>query len=211
MRAVVCDLDGTLVDSADDIVASVRHALGLGGNAVPDAAEVRAWIGRPLPEILAHYAPAADIPALVEAYRAHYWEHCTDRTRVFDGVPEALTALRRDGWRIAVATAKRTDLATHVCATVGLGPLVDRVQGIDGLPGKPAPDVVLAALAGLEVAPSRASWMVGDTTDDVAAGRAAGLSTLGVTTGTHDRTTLEAAGADLVAERLDAILEQVRR
>ncbi|QBI18147.1 HAD family hydrolase [Egibacter rhizosphaerae] len=206
MHAAVFDLDGTLIDSADDIAAAFRAALVAHGRPAPSHEEVRALIGRPLPEMLARYVPAREVPELVARYRMLYWRHCADQTRLMPGVRVTLTSLRADGWRLAVATTKRTDMARRVSAALGVSELVDYVQGTDDLPDKPAPDVVLAALDGLGTAPSPTSWMIGDTTDDLEAGRAAGLSTAGVATGAHEREWLETAGPRCVVDRIDELV-----
>ncbi|GEM89223.1 HAD family hydrolase [Oceanithermus desulfurans] len=199
---VVFDLDGTLVDSLADITASFHHVLREAGLPRPTDAEMADLIGRPLAEMFRRVAPAADAEALSEAYRRHYRAHMADRSRPYPGVPELLGELRRRGFALAVATTKRSSTAQKLAEAVGLLPLLDHVQGTDGLPPKPAPDVVLAALAAVN---GRGVCMVGDTTHDVLAGKAAGLCTYAVSWGTHPPAVLAGAEPDHLEPDLDRL------
>lgn len=202
-RAIVFDLDGTLVDSLPDIVWSFRAAFEDGGLPVPSEAAVRALIGAPLDEMAAAFTDDRDvIDEVCAAYRRIYPLHFTDRTVPFPGVPEVLGALREAGFRTAIATTKRSSMAIPLVEAVGLAPLIDHVQGTDGFPHKPAPDVVHVALAALD---AEGVWMVGDTVNDLRAGRAAGLRTYGVSWGTHGADRLAEAEPDVLEPNLDRL------
>ena len=203
---IVFDLDGTLVDSLADIIASFRHAFGELGLEQPDAMAVRALIGRPLDEMYANFVPAGRVAALSAAYRRHYPKNFTRNSRIFPGVIEVLGGLREQGYRLAVATTKTTRMALALVEAVGLAPHLDHVQGTDGFPHKPAPDVVLRAARALG---GRPEWMVGDTTGDIEAGRAAGAATYAVTWGTHDEAALRKVRPDLLEPNLDRLLAAV--
>jgi phosphoglycolate phosphatase len=206
-RAVVFDLDGTLIDSLPDIVWSFRAAFEAEGLPAPAEADVRARIGPPLEEMAAAFvSDAARVAAVCDAYRSIYPRHFTERTRPFPGVVEVLAELRRRDWLLAVATTKRTAMARELVEALGLDAFLDHVQGSDGLPHKPAPDVVLAALAALS---ADGAWMVGDTVTDLQAGRAAGLRTYGVSWGTHDAARLAEAEPDALEADLARLLELV--
>ena len=206
-RAVVFDLDGTLIDSLPDIVWSFRAAFDAEGLPAPDAADVRAGIGPPLEDMAAAFvSDAAKVAAVCDAYRSIYPRHFTERTRPFPGVVEVLAELRRRDWLLAVATTKRTAMARELVEALGLDTFLDHVQGSDGLPHKPAPDVVLAALAALS---AEGAWMVGDTVTDLQAGRAAGLRTYGVSWGTHGAARLAEAEPDVLEDDLARLLELV--
>jgi phosphoglycolate phosphatase len=207
-RAVVFDLDGTLVDSLPDIVWSFRAAFDAAGLPVPDEPAVRALIGAPLEEMAAAFvAGRTEIDGVCDAYRRIYPQHFTDRTAPFPGVPELLDDLRSAGFRTAVATTKRSWMARRLVDAVGLAERLDHVQGTDGIPHKPAPDVVLAALAALD---AEGTWMVGDTVGDLRAGRAAGLRTYAVSWGTHDAERLAEAEPDALEPDLGRLLALLR-
>jgi phosphoglycolate phosphatase len=199
-RAIVFDLDGTLVDSLPDIIGAFRDAFVEHGLAAPSEAEVRDHVGLPLETMYAAFAPAEHVAALSASYRRIYPLRFTRHSRPYPGVPEALATLRERGFRLAVATTKRSEMAARLVAALGMTDALDVVQGTDGFPHKPAPDVVHRALAALD---ADGVWMVGDTVHDIEAGRAAGLATYAVTWGTHDAERLRAARPD----RLEASLE----
>jgi phosphoglycolate phosphatase len=204
--AIVFDLDGTLVDSLPDIVASFRHAFAELGLPAPPEAAVRSEVGLPLEAMYERFAPRDAVAALAQAYRRHYPQHFADRSRPYPGVPELLAELRARGYALAVATTKRSDMATRFVRAMGLADAIDHVQGTDGFPHKPAPDVVLRAL---QAVGGDGRWMVGDTTHDVGAGKAAGLRTFAVTWGTHDAERLRAAGADVVADDVALLVREL--
>jgi phosphoglycolate phosphatase len=203
-RAIVSDLDGTLVDSLPDIIGSFRDAFLELGLTAPAVDEVREHVGLPLEQMYASFASAPQVAPLAAAYRRIYPLRFTRSSRPFPGVVGALAALRARGFRLGVATTKRTDMARLLVAAVGLERALDHVQGTDGFPHKPAPDVIERSLAALG---ADGVWMVGDTVHDVEAGRAAGLSTYAVTWGTHDVERLRAARPDRLEASLDALVE----
>lgn len=205
--ALVFDLDGTLIDSLPDIVESFRAAFHACGMEAPDDAAVRRLIGKPLEEMYGLFTDdPGRVAALTRAYRRIYPRRFTQATRPFPGVVPMLGELRGRGWRLAVATTKRSEMATRLVEALGLDDHLDHVQGTDDFPHKPAPDVVWRALAALG---SEGSWMIGDTVSDLQAGRAAGLRTFGVTWGTHSRGRLAEADPDVLEDDLTRLPDWV--
>ena len=204
--AIVFDLDGTLVDSLDDIVTTFVAAFTNLDLTAPLGADVRALVGGPLEEMYAAFAPAEAVAALTSDYRTNYPRNYVNTSRPYPGVVEVLTALGAAGHPRVVATTKRTDVARRFVAAMGLEPLLDHVQGTDDFPHKPAPDVIWRAL---EAVGTAGSWMVGDTVTDVLAGRAAGLKTYAVSWGTHDAQQLATASPDVLEPDLNALLALV--
>lgn len=202
---VVFDLDGTLVDSLPDIIASFQHSFTVYHLPVPGEQAVRAEIGKPLEEMFATFAPA-HVHELSREYRRHYPEHFTDRSAPYPGVLELLTTLRDRGYLLTVATTKRSDMALRFTRALGLMAYLDVIQGTDDVPHKPAPDVIYKALSAVA---GEGLWMVGDTTHDIGAGKAAGLKTYAVTWGTQDAEQLAAAEPDEVQPDLQKLLEHL--
>ena len=201
-RGILFDLDGTLVDSLPDIIDSFLHGFSHLGLVPPSYEEVRALIGQPLDLMYTRFAPE-HVPALCAAYREHYPLHFHKRSRPFPGVAQVLRTLRERGYLLAVATTKRGDMARRFVDAMGLGDVLHHVQGTDGFPHKPAPDVLYRALDALGTG---GLWMVGDTTLDLRAGQAAGLRTYAVTWGTHSREELASASPDELQPDLERLL-----
>lgn len=174
------DIDGTLLDSAADICGAVRHALSTDPE-TPPLTEVylRSFIGRHLIDLFAdifpHYTPER-IDTMVQLYRTNYHARGHNCTSVYPGVAEALAEL---GGRKSTATTKGTPTTRIVLEKFGLLQHFEHVQGTDGFPSKPAPDVILTALAALDAKPEDC-LMVGDSAPDMEAGRRAGVTTCAV-------------------------------
>jgi HAD superfamily hydrolase (TIGR01509 family) len=173
------DIDGTLLDSAPDICGAIRGVLsGQNRNHVSEAF-LRGYIGRHLLEtfgdVFPDYTPA-QIDQLICQYRTLYLGREHKATRPFPGVAEALAAL--DG-RKATATTKGTATTRAVLELFGLLEFFHHVQGTDGFPAKPAPDVILRSMAALGAEPQDC-LLVGDSAADMEAGRRAGVKTCAV-------------------------------
>ncbi|UCH26366.1 MAG: HAD family hydrolase [Trueperaceae bacterium] len=203
-ETIVFDLDGTLVDSLPDIVLSFQEAFRQQGVEPPEAALVRPLLGKPLEEMFSVFVPHELVTDLVAGYRSHYSQHCTDHSRPFPGVPELLTVLRDRGYKLVVATTKRSATARTFVAALGLDHYLDHIQGTDDFPHKPAPDVIFRALRSVQ---GEGLWMVGDSASDIVAGKAAGLRTYAVTWGGQDGSTLREAGPDRLEPSLESLLE----
>lgn len=203
---VLFDLDGTLVDSLQDVVNSFLYAFEELGLPRPAYVEALANVGLPLEDMYSLFAPAELAPQLTAIYRQHYPKHFTDTTRPFEGVTDLLTELGQRGYLRAVATTKRTPMAQDLIDALDLSPYLDHVQGTDGFPAKPAPNVILTALEHMS---GTGVVMVGDSVVDIVAGKAAGLLTYGVTTGTASHAELVQAGATVVAASLDGLLDML--
>jgi HAD superfamily hydrolase (TIGR01509 family) len=179
------DVDGTLVDSAADIAAAVVAALAEAGHGSPDPADLKKYIGVPLIGIFRDLLPEAtqeEHDRLIAAYRRIYpaRRHCL--TRVYPGVREALAAL---GGRKSTASTKNTAMTRNVLEHFGLIGFFDHVQGTDGFPYKPAPDVIRASLEVFGARPEDC-LLVGDAPTDMEAGRRAGVAICAVRYGYGD-------------------------
>jgi pyrophosphatase PpaX len=212
LRAVLFDLDGTLIDSLKLLVGAAQHAFSCRDAPPPPMEEWIALIGRPLAWQFAQYADTPeDVELLVNAYRAWQLEHHDQLTRCFDGIPGLVERLHAAGIRLAVVTSKGDAIAHRSLAHVGLDPFLDLVIGCDATARhKPDPEPVLLALERLEIAADECAF-VGDSPYDVMAANGAGVRAIAVTWGTSTRATLVAVNparmVNTVAE-LDAVLTQ---
>jgi phosphoglycolate phosphatase len=185
------DVDGTLVDSAPDICGAIQGVLAnLGRTDVADEF-LRGYIGRQLIDVFADVFPACRAPEIEEMiadYRRIYPARNHSATKLYPGVVETLEQL---GGRKSTATTKGTLTTRTVLEKFGLLPFFDHVQGTDGFPAKPHPDVILAALKALGAEPGDC-LMVGDAASDMEAARRAGVKSCAVTYGYGTREALSA-------------------
>lgn len=199
VNAVVFDLDGTLLNTLDDLAAAVNAALAAHGMPSRTRDEVRSFIGDGVAKLIERAMPkgadATAQSAVLDAFRAYYAEHNLDTTAPYDGILPTLARLRDAGIAIAVVSNKLESateaLRRHFFAdTIGVavGDTPDR-------PRKPAPDGTLLALARLGV-PADEAVFIGDSDVDVLTATNAGLPCLGVTWGFRDADVLRAAGAN---------------
>ena len=174
------DIDGTLLDSAEDICGAVQQVLALKPPARNVSFEyLKGFIGLHLIDLFTEVYPdysAQQIDGLILQYRTNYLARGHTQTRVYPGVAEGLAAL---GGRKATATTKGSPTTRAVLEQFGLIQYFDHVQGTDGFPCKPAPDVLLTALAALGAA-AEDCLFVGDSPADMEAGRRAGVQTCAV-------------------------------
>ncbi len=196
------DLDGTLVDSLPDIAASVDFVRAAYDLPALGSDGVRTMVGDGLSTLLARALPGLDDDARSRAeatYREHHFTQCTRLVRAFPGVHTHLTAWRASGWPLAVVTNKPREFALRVLAACGLDGFFDVVIGGDSTPArKPDPAPCRAALAalGAPTGTGGRGTMIGDGVQDLRAGRAAGLRTIGALFGYRPAAELRAEGAD---------------
>jgi len=168
------DVDGTLLDSALDICGAVQQVLDSNGGSLQNFDYLKSYIGHNLADLFQEVFPsydAAQIDGLIEQYRTFYRARGHKLTKLFPGAPEGLAVL---AGRKGTATTKGTPTTKLVLEQFGLIQYFDHVQGTDGFPSKPAPDVILTALEALHARPEDC-LMVGDSTADMEAGRRAGV------------------------------------
>lgn len=212
LPAVLFDLDGTLIDTIELLLSSVRFAFeGWPGPTPTEEAWLRG-VGTPLVTQLGEYAGTEDeVAHLLERYRAYQHEHHDRLTRCYDHVPDVVRQLSERGYPLAVVTSKASAIARRSLAFVGLEPYFDTVVGFDDTTRhKPNPEPVAVALQRLGALADRAVF-VGDSPHDILAGRAAGVLTVAALWGPFDRETLLAAGPNHLIgclPELPAILDQ---
>lgn len=200
IRTAVFDLDGTLIDSLDLILASYRHTMQTHlGHQLPDEMWI-AGMGTPLAVQMRHFARADDEAAeMVETYQTHNLANHDRLVRPYAGVRDSLATLRDRGVTLAIATSKRSTATGMGLRACGLpeewfGAII---TADDVIRPKPDPEPVLLALKfSGESDPSRAVY-VGDSVFDMRSGRAAGVITVAVLWGPNSRETLLPTKPDL--------------
>ncbi len=193
------DLDGTLVDSLPDIAATINHVRGAFTLGELALADIRGMVGDGLTKLLERTLPGADKLDLRRAkqlYRAHHLEQCVRLVRPFAGVLDHLARWHALGWPMAVVTSKSAVFADRIVDTFGLRPFLPVLIDGESVPEKkPSPEPCRRALHALGVPQGRGT-MIGDSVQDLRAGKAAGLRTVAALFGYRDAAVLEAEGAD---------------
>ena len=209
-KAVLFDMDGTLLDTLADMAAAVNHILSVHGYPLRTVKEVRVFVGNGARKLMERALPpdvtGDAFEALLEEYRQWYEAHACVKTAPYPGVPAVLAALHRAGVRCAVVSNKPDGATRELAARFFPGLPAFGQQ--DGIPAKPAPDMVYHALAELGVEASAAAY-VGDSEVDVALARNAKLPLVAVSWGFRGREALEEAGAALVVDDAATLLENM--
>lgn len=216
-RLAIFDLDGTLVDSLPDIAAALNAALVSADLEPFSVTEVGGMVGhgaRMLVERAVIARGRSPDPASTDevwaAFIQYYDAHPCDLTCLYPGALAALDALAADGWMIALCTNKPEAIAQHVLDALGIADrFVSIVGGQDGLPLKPAPDMVLLNLCDASVSADRAV-MIGDSVADFAAARAAGVPVILMTHG-YSSVPVATLGADATLDSFDELLPALKR
>jgi len=188
---LVFDWDGTLMDSAATISASLQSACRDLDLPVPSEEQARYVIGLGLNDAMSHILPGltpSDYPRVVERYRIHFLRQ-DSATSLFPGVAEAVATLREEGFLLAVATGKSRRGLERALAATGLKSCFHATRCADEGYSKPHPGMLQGLMEELGAANER-TLMIGDTTHDMEMARAAGVRRLGVAYGAHPREAL---------------------
>ncbi|HEX5513615.1 MAG TPA: phosphoglycolate phosphatase [Gammaproteobacteria bacterium] len=218
LTAVVFDLDGTLVDSAEDLRVASNTLLAELGRPALDLATIKSFIGDGVAKLVSRILEATGgVPAgqeesaLLRRFLDIYEADPSRHTRPFPGVVEALKLLRSQGLRLGICTNKPIIATQRLLDDLGLRQLVDAVVGGDSFPSrKPSPEPLLGVLAMLGVPVTRAA-MIGDNEHDVAAGRAAGVAKVLIMRYGYSRVPLDQLAHDGVLDRFSDLPAQLQR
>ena len=208
---LLCDLDGTLINSLPDLTDALSDLLIEAGRRKVTQGEVKAMVGDGVAVLVERgFAATGGLPvaeilrAQVARYITLYESRITERTRPYPGALDAIRALRAQGWRLALCTNKPERASRDIVSSLGLGDLIEEIAGGDTYPvKKPDPGHILRLLEAMDAVPSRAV-MLGDSRNDIEAAHAAGLPVIAISHGygsipAHD------LGADKVIAHFDEL------
>jgi phosphoglycolate phosphatase len=209
-KIVIFDMDGTILNTMEDLRNCVNYALRQSGYPERTMDEVRCFVGNGLHKLVERAVPQGTDDEVVEKVftdlKAYYREHCTDCTRTYDGIPELLVKLREMGVKTAVVSNK-ADYAVQQLVKVYFDGLFDMSVGErEGINKKPAPDSVYEVLKTLGFEKSESIY-IGDSEVDVATARNAGIDSIIVEWGFRDRPYLEEQGAKVFAKTPEEVYE----
>ena len=221
-KTFIFDLDGTLLDTLQDLATSVNYALEHHGIPTHPIDDIRRFVGNGVRKLMERAVPDGDknplFDAAFETFRQHYMQHSLDTTRPYDGIPELIRELKSRGCQMAVVSNKMMaatqELVHHFFPEI---PVAIGENEAAGIHKKPAPDTVFEALHQLAPIPESSAIgnfpsdtpsavYVGDSDVDLETARNAGLPCISVLWGFRDRDFLIRHGATTFAERPSDIL-----
>jgi phosphoglycolate phosphatase len=215
MKLVLFDVDGTLVDSQNIIVAAQRAAFEAHGLEPPSRERSLSIVGITLVQAMAVLAgPKAPAESIAETYKQVFNELRKDPAYaepLFPGAREVLERLaRREDIQLGICTGKSRRGVAHLIETHGWDQLFTLIKTADDAPSKPDPGMILQAMAETAAAPAD-TIMIGDTTFDMQMARAAGATPIGVSWGYHPVAAVREAGAELIVDSYPELGEALER
>ena len=214
IKTVLFDLDGTLLNTIDDLADAGNWVCAQNGWPTFTVAQFKLMVGNGIPKLVERFSPAdartlAQLAATLAQFTARYDAHKEDKTAPYPGIPTLLARLKAAGVRMAVFSNKADEFARAVVARYFDASLFEIVRGaLPDVPTKPAPEGTRALMAALGVKPDGGVLYVGDSNVDVETAHNAGLPCCGVLWGFRTREELTEAGAEYLAEDA-AALEKV--
>ncbi len=201
---IIFDLDGTLLNTLEDLMDSVNFALGRQGYPLRNISEIRSFVGNGIRLLMERAVPNEVIGTdtfeiCFEDFVDYYKIHMEDKTAPYDGINDMLSNIKKIGFKTAIVTNKADFAAQDLCKRM-FGENIDLVVGSsDDRPNKPAPDGVFYALKKLD-SKLENTVFVGDADTDILTAKNAGLSSIGVLWGFRDREIIEVEGAEYIVE-----------
>lgn len=205
---ILFDLDGTLLDTLDDLTDSVNHILAGYGCPERSRREIRSFLGNGARELIRLSLPRdtkIDIDEALAAYQAYYRAHSGIRTRPFDGIPEALAALAAQ-YPIAIVSNKPDAPTKSLCAHF-FGAEICAIGQSDDCPRKPAPEMLYRAMSQIGV---DACIYVGDSEVDILTAKNVGAPCVSVLWGFRDEADLINSGATHLCRTPAELPEQIK-
>ncbi len=202
-KAVLFDLDGTLVNSLFDLADSVNHVLAAHGFYTHPTDSYKYFVGNGIPKMIRRAMPENEgdemHQTLINEFLEYYAIHSLDKTAPYDGIRELVGDLKAAGIKVAVVTNKAQE-AANVVITKLFGDVFDCIMGLrPGIPAKPDPTSVFMVMKELGVTPEECAF-VGDTSMDIAVGVNSGAYPVGVLYGFRELEELREAGAKVFAK-----------
>ncbi len=214
-KAVIFDLDGTLVNSIYDLADGVNFALEKNGYPTHPEESYLIFVGNGIKKLieraLGDKATEQTVAKVRADFETYYRDHCCDRTRAYEGITELLDTFKKNGVKLAVCSNKAQKFTEYIVNTIFGENTFDFVYGQrPELLMKPAPDCIFFVAENLGVTIEECIY-IGDSNVDIMAGNNAGVDTLGVTWGFRTEQELRETGAKHIAHKTHQIQEFFER
>ncbi len=211
---VVFDLDGTLLDTLDDLMNSVNYALESNGYPARTRDEVRRFVGNGILLLMQRALPSGqenpDFDKVFAGFKEHYGIHCNDLTKPYEGIMELLELLKEKGVKMAIVSNK-ADFAVKELSEIyfkGIIPVAIGEKESEGIRKKPAPDTVMEALRQLGSTTENAVY-VGDSEVDLATAENCGMDYILCEWGFREREKLEELGGKVFVKKPSEIADLI--
>ena len=209
INTIIFDLDGTLLNTLEDLKDSVNYALERQNFPLRTLSEIRSFVGDGIRVLMERAVPqgidAETFDTCFADFNAYYKVHMEDKTAPYDGINEMIENVKNAGFKTAIVTNKVDYAAQDLCKRM-FGKNIDLVVGsVDNRPNKPAPDGAFYAIETLG-SEKENTIFVGDADTDILTAKNAGLKSIGVLWGFRDKLELETAGANHIIEHPSQIL-----
>ena len=213
-NAAVFDMDGTILNTLEDLMDSTNFALKNNGLKERSLEEIRFFVGNGIQKLIERAVPQGTSKEVFEKvfadFKSHYKIHCADKTSYYDGIPSVIQTLRKMGVKTAVVSNK-ADFAVQELVEVYFKGLFDVALGEKtGVSKKPSPDMVNAALSVLGVE-KEAAFYIGDSDVDFETAKNSSLDFIGVSWGFRGRKFLENLGAKNIIDSPEELLNFFNR
>lgn len=209
-KLAIFDLDGTILNTLEDLADAVNYALKEHGYPQRTIEEVRRFVGNGIRKLIERAVPTGltdeEISGVHQTFSAYYQEHCADKTRPYEGILPLLEHLREAGCLTAVVSNKADVAVQPLCQQYYEGLFDYAVGEREGIRRKPAPDAVQEVLRRLQIDAGEAVY-IGDSEVDIQTAANARLESIIVTWGFRDRAYLESQGGQRFVDRPEEIAE----
>jgi phosphoglycolate phosphatase len=210
IKTILFDLDGTLLNTLDDLSNSVNHALQQHGLPLREVEEIRMFVGNGVRKLVQRAVPnTLDVPStekVFATFQEHYLQHCYDLTKPYPGILDLLCQLRKQGIRTGIVSNKWHTAVEELNQRFFSGWIDVALGESNNMPRKPSPDMLWAAMKSLESTPETTLY-VGDSDVDILTAKRAAISCVSVTWGFRDAEFLKKSGATLCIDGPLELLE----
>lgn len=211
-KAIIWDLDGTLLNTLEDLMDSVNYGLSKHGMDNITLEQTRRFVGNGIGKLIERAVPTGTdeetVAKVLKDFREYYNIHSRDKTKPYEGTVSALKRFKEEGYKLAIVSNK-IQSAVEELAEVYFPGLIDVAMGeTPEIPKKPAPDMIYKVLKLLEIEKEEAVFL-GDSDVDVATGINSGIDMITVLWGFRDKDELVEAGAKTFAENVSEVFEKI--
>ena len=209
-KLAIFDLDGTLLDTLEDLADSTNYIMRQYGHPERTLTEVRSFVGNGIRKLLERSAPKStspeEIDRMFEDFKEYYGAHCAEKTKPYEGIMDLLASLQKREIKLAVVSNKADFAVKELCEQYFSGYFDEAVGERAGIARKPAPDTVNEVLKNLQMDKSRAVY-IGDSEVDVQTARNAEMDCIAVDWGFRDKEVLKMTGAETIVSTPAKIID----